>query len=122
MVEGYGLSECSAPCSLTLPGDIQPGHVGPPLPCNMLRLEDVADMEYFTAAGQGEVCIKGVNVFQGYFKDEARTMASVDSGGWLHTGDIGEWTPWGTLRIIDKTKTIFKLANGDYVDPDRSDL
>ena len=120
MVEGYGLSECSAPCTLTLPGDIQPGHVGPPLPCNMLRLEDVASMEYFTAAGQGEVCIRGVNVFQGYFKDEVRTMASVDTEGWLHTGDIGEWTPWGTLRIIDKTKTIFKLANGDYVDPDRS--
>ena len=87
----------------------------------MVRLEDVAAMEYFTAAGQGEVCIKGVNVFQGYFKDEVRTMASVDTEGWLHTGDIGEWTPWGTLRIIDKTKTIFKLANGDYVDPDRSD-
>ena len=99
---------------------LQPGHVGPPLPCNMVKLADVAHMEYFTSGGQGEVCIRGLNVFQGYFRDEERSAASLDTGGWLHTGDIGEWTSWGTLRIIDKTKTIFKLANGDYVDPDRS--
>ena len=128
VVEGYGLTECSAPCTLTLPGDLQviilfpasqstsglqPGHVGPPLPCNMVKLADVAHMEYFTSGGQGEVCIRGLNVFQGYFRDEERSAASLDTGGWLHTGDIGEWTSWGTLRIIDKTKTIFKLANGN---------
>ena len=76
-------------------------------------------MEYFANHGRGEVCIKGANVFQGYFKDDTRTLATIDDEGWLHTGDIGEWTSWGTLRIIDKTKTVFKLANGDYVDPDR---
>ena len=56
---------------------------------------------------------------QGYFKDEERTLRTIDEEGWLHTGDIGEWTAWGTLRVIDKIKTVFKLANGDYVDPDR---
>ena len=56
---------------------------------------------------------------QGYFKDDERTLNTIDEDGWLHTGDIGEWTAWGTLRIIDKIKTVFKLANGDYVDPNR---
>ena len=56
---------------------------------------------------------------QGYFKDDERTLSTIDEEGWLHTGDIGEWTAWGTLRIIDKIKTVFKLANGDYVDPNR---
>ena len=56
---------------------------------------------------------------QGYFKDEERTLRTIDEEGWFHTGDIGEWTAWGTLRVIDKIKTVFKLANGDYVDPDR---
>ena len=46
-------------------------------------------------------------------------MRTIDEDGWLHTGDIGEWTNWGTLRVIDKIKPIFKLANGDYVDPNR---
>ena len=58
-------------------------------------------------------------LLQGYFKDEERTLRTIDEEGWLHTGDIGEWTAWGTLRVIDKIKTVFKLANGDYVDPDR---
>ena len=45
-------------------GDLEPGHVGPPLPCNMIKLEDVPHMEYFSSHGRGEICIKGANVFQ----------------------------------------------------------
>ena len=68
IVEGYGQTECVAPCTLTAPGDPHPDHVGPPLSCNNIKLEDVPDMEYFSAQGQGEVCIMGANVFQGYFR------------------------------------------------------
>ena len=68
IVEGYGQTECVAPCTLTAQGDPQPDHVGPPLPCNNIKLEDVPDMEYFSSQGQGEVCIMGANVFQGYFR------------------------------------------------------
>ena len=119
VLESYGLTECAAPCCLSLPGDLEPGHVGPPLACNTIKLTDLPHMEYFASHSRGEICIRGTNVFQGYFNDEERTLRTIDEEGWLHTGDIGEWTAWGTLRIIDKIKTVFKLANGDYVDPDR---
>jgi len=118
IVEGYGQTECVAPCTLTTPGDPQPDHVGPPVACNNIKLVDVPDMEYFSARGQGEVCVFGSNVFQGYFRDPERTRLAIDDEGWLHTGDIGEWQPSGTLKIIDRKKQIFKLSQGEYVAPD----
>lgn len=55
MFEGYGQTECTAGCTLTLPGDSTTGHVGPPLPNTMIKLVDVADMNYFTSNNEGEV-------------------------------------------------------------------
>ena len=68
IVEGYGQTECVAPCTMTAPGDPQPDQVGPPLPCNNIKLVDIPDMEYFTSRGQGEICVMGANVFKGYFR------------------------------------------------------
>jgi len=118
LVEGYGQTECVAPCSLTVQGDPAPDHVGPPLPCNNIKLKDIPDMEYWTNKGQGEVCIKGANVFLGYYRDPDMTSAVIDENGWLHTGDVGEWMPNGTLKIIDHKKQIFKLSNGEYIAPE----
>ena len=64
VLEGYGQTECVAPCTLTLQGDARPDHVGPPLPCCDIKLIDVPEMNYFAASGQGEVCIRGTNVTQ----------------------------------------------------------
>jgi len=119
IVEGYGQTECVAPCTLTAPGDPQPDQVGPPLPCNNIKLVDVPDMEYFAAHGQGEVCVQGANVFLGYYREPERTSLALDPEGWLHTGDIGEWLPNGTLKIIDRKKQIFKVAQGEYVAPEK---
>ncbi|TRY84934.1 hypothetical protein DNTS_004025 [Danionella cerebrum] len=117
--EGYGQTECTAGCTMSLPGDWSAGHVGAPLPCNLVKLVDVAEMNYFSAFGEGEVCVKGPNVFQGYLKDPERTSEAVDKDGWLHTGDIGKWLPNGTLKIIDRKKHIFKLAQGEYIAPEK---
>ncbi|XP_019591692.1 long-chain-fatty-acid--CoA ligase 1 isoform X5 [Rhinolophus sinicus] len=117
--EGYGQTECTAGCSLTLPGDWTAGHVGAPMPCNFIKLVDVEEMNYMAAKGEGEVCVKGPNVFQGYLKDPAKTAEALDKDGWLHTGDIGKWLPNGTLKIIDRKKHIFKLAQGEYIAPEK---
>lgn len=117
--EGYGQTECTAGCSLTIPGDWTAGHVGAPMPCNYLKLVDVEEMNYFAAKGEGEVCVKGSNVFQGYLKDDEKTADALDKDGWLHTGDVGKWLPNGTLKIIDRKKHIFKLAQGEYIAPEK---
>ncbi|NXK92157.1 ACSL1 ligase, partial [Formicarius rufipectus] len=117
--EGYGQTECTAGCSLSLPGDWTAGHVGAPMPCNIIKLVDVQEMNYLAAKGEGEVCVKGPNVFRGYLKDPEKTAEALDKDGWLHTGDIGKWLPNGTLKIIDRKKHIFKLAQGEYIAPEK---
>ncbi|XP_028668642.1 long-chain-fatty-acid--CoA ligase 6 isoform X2 [Erpetoichthys calabaricus] len=117
--EGYGQTECTAGSTFTTPGDWTASHVGAPLPCNYIKLVDVEDMNYFASKGEGEICIKGPNVFKGYLKDAARTAEALDEDGWLHTGDVGRWLSNGTLKIIDRKKHIFKLAQGEYISPEK---
>ncbi|XP_060097656.1 long-chain-fatty-acid--CoA ligase 5 isoform X2 [Heteronotia binoei] len=117
--EAYGQTECTAGCTFSLPGDWTTGHVGPPLACNLIKLEDVTEMNYFAANNEGEVCIKGPNVMKGYLKDPEKTAEAIDKDGWLHTGDIGKWLPSGALKIIDRKKNIFKLAQGEYIAPEK---
>uniref|UniRef100_A0A8C2ZGK4 Long-chain-fatty-acid--CoA ligase n=1 Tax=Cyclopterus lumpus TaxID=8103 RepID=A0A8C2ZGK4_CYCLU len=113
--EAYGQTECTAGCTFTMPGDATSGHVGVPLPCNVVKLVDVEEMNYFASNGEGE----GRNVFKGYLKDPKKTAEALDEDGWLHTGDIGKWLPSGVLKIIDRKKNIFKLAQGEYIAPEK---
>ncbi|XP_012881385.1 PREDICTED: long-chain-fatty-acid--CoA ligase 1 isoform X1 [Dipodomys ordii] len=117
--EGYGQTECTAGCCLSMPGDWTAGHVGAPMPCSLIKLVDVEEMNYMAAKGEGEICVKGPNVFKGYLKDPGKTAEALDKDGWLHTGDIGKWLPNGTLKIIDRKKHIFKLAQGEYIAPEK---
>ncbi|HEY4872007.1 MAG TPA: long-chain fatty acid--CoA ligase [Candidatus Dormibacteraeota bacterium] len=105
ILEGYGLTETTAPASFNRPGEARFGTVGRPLPGVEIRI-----------APDGEILVKGNNVFSGYFKDvKATREALVD--GWLHTGDIGEIDKDGFLRITDRKKDLFKTSGGKYVAP-----
>ena len=129
VLEGYGQTECAAAATITSSSDHSTsGHVGGPLPCVKIRLEDVPEMGYLhgddshqneAVIGRGEICVKGAGVFSGYYKLQAATETAIDSDGWLHTGDIGAWTPDGKLRIIDRKKDLFKLSQGEYVSPEK---
>ncbi|XP_041485276.1 long-chain-fatty-acid--CoA ligase 1-like [Lytechinus variegatus] len=117
--EAYGQTECVAGAACTVPGETVAGHVGCPIPCNMMKVVDVPEMGYYAANDKGEVCVKGPNVFKGYYKNKEKTDEALDADGWLHTGDIGQWLPNGTLKIIDRKKHIYKLAQGEYVAPEK---
>ncbi|KAE9554238.1 hypothetical protein FO519_002537 [Halicephalobus sp. NKZ332] len=119
VVEGYGQTECVAAATITIEGDSTAGHVGVPSPCNAIKLVDVPELGYFAKDNAGEVCVRGPNVFKGYYKNPEQTKETIDEDGWLHTGDIGRWTEAGTLKIVDRKKHIFKLAQGEYVAPEK---
>lgn len=125
--EGYGQTECAAPATITWTQDSQSGHVGAPFPTLDIKLVDVPDMNYTSddkdengnPLPRGEICYKGHSCFKGYFKQPQQTKECIDEEGWVHTGDIGVFRPNGTLKIIDRKKNIFKLSQGEYVQPEK---
>ncbi|MFL6122367.1 AMP-dependent synthetase/ligase [Actinophytocola sp.] len=104
--EGYGQTENTAICTLTPEGDIRLGAVGTALPSVEVR-----------TAPDGEILTRSAGVFQGYLNDPVATKAAVDDEGWLHTGDVGELSPDGFLRITDRKKDIIITAGGKNISP-----
>jgi len=130
VLEGYGQTEGSGLSSLSDVHDMATfGHVGGPANPGEMVLIDVPEMGYLRTdtshrgqpcCGRGEICIRGPNVFLGYYKDPVKTAETIDKHGWLHSGDIGMWAPQGQLKIIDRKKNIFKLAQGEYIAPEKN--
>ncbi|CAO1945545.1 unnamed protein product [Urochloa humidicola] len=118
VLQGYGLTETCAGSFVSLPNNMSMlGTVGPPVPYVEVRLESVPEMGYDALSSEtprGEICIRGDTLFSGYYKREDLTK-EVLVDGWFHTGDIGEWQPDGSMKIIDRKKNIFKLSQGEYV-------
>ena len=127
ILEGYGQTESTGGSFVTDSQDSTCGHVGGPTPALEFKLVDVPDMKYTSMdrddkgerCPRGEVCIRGAPIFRGYYKDEEKTKEAVDEDGWLHTGDVGRVDSFGRLTIIDRKKNIFKLAQGEYIAPEK---
>ena len=107
IMEGYGLTETSPVVSVGLYKDnmYKIGAVGKPIPDVEVKI-----------AEDGEILIKGPNVMLGYYKDEEKTN-TVMSNGYFHTGDKGEITDDGFLKITGRKKEMFKTSGGKYVIP-----
>lgn len=120
--EAYGQTETTGGSFATDPYDKDIGHVGGPTPHTEFKLVDVPEMDYTSKdiidginQPRGEICIRGPSCFNGYFRNEEKTKETIDDDGWVHTGDIGVILENGALRIIDRKKNIFKLAQGEYI-------
>ncbi|XP_010255021.1 PREDICTED: long chain acyl-CoA synthetase 2 isoform X2 [Nelumbo nucifera] len=117
LVQGYGLTESCAGCFTSIANEFSMmGTVGVPLTTIEARLESVPEMGYdaLSSVPRGEICLRGITLFSGYHKRQDLTD-DVIVDGWFHTGDIGEWQPNGTMKIIDRKKNIFKLSQGEYI-------
>jgi len=103
--ESYGLTESSALIAMHRDHNIRLGTCGEPLPGVEVRI-----------AEDGEIVVKGDNVFQGYFKDEENTKRTLIDG-WLHTGDLGEMSDDGFLRITGRKKDVIITSGGKNISP-----
>ncbi|KAI8923233.1 hypothetical protein BC831DRAFT_472173 [Entophlyctis helioformis] len=117
--EAYGQTETTGGLTSTWAGDYARGNVGPCLPCNEVKLVSVPEMNYHAKENKGEIWVRGPNVFSGYLKDEKKTRETITEDGWLMTGDIGVIDARGRVSIVDRKKNIFKLAQGEYIAPEK---
>lgn len=102
---GYGLTEAAPVVTASTFENYAAGTVGRPLPNLEVQL-----------AADGELLVRGPNVMQGYWHDEAATAAAIQQG-WLHTGDLAAWSDGGNLRIVGRKKEMLILATGNKVAP-----
>jgi len=103
--EVYGQTEDCGPTTIHMGDDIAIGTVGKPIPGIQVKIAD-----------DGEILVKGPNVFQGYFKNPELTAETVIDG-WMHSGDIGEFDAQGNLRITDRKKDIIITSGGKNITP-----
>lgn len=108
VVEGYGMTECFAPAAMSNLADYRIGTVGRPLPGVDIRL-----------AEDGEILVKGGNVFAGYWQMEEQSREAFDPDGYFRSGDIGTFDPNGFLTITDRKKNLIITSGGKNIAPQK---
>ncbi|KAI1305187.1 Long-chain-fatty-acid--CoA ligase 3 [Halotydeus destructor] len=120
-MQGYATTETTAVATLMDPYDINYGRTGSPLFGAQVRLIDWDEGGYHPTdkpRPRGEIVVGGDAVTAGYFKLDSQTeevYRNENGVRWFYTGDIGEFYPDGTLKIIDRKKDLLKLQHGEYV-------
>ncbi|KAI5160972.1 long-chain acyl-CoA synthetase [Nematocida ausubeli] len=137
MFEGYGQTETAAGNITTDIFTVEKGVIGVPFPCNRVKLVSRPEANAFAEKNQGEILMQGHSVFYGYYNQKKLTrdcfyyphgsrvdgpesaIYNTDGNKWIRTGDIGEITKEGNLKIIGRSKEIFKLSQGEYIIPEK---
>ncbi|KAJ5319378.1 hypothetical protein MYU51_017513 [Penicillium brevicompactum] len=122
VVQGYGLTESYASATAQSTQDLSSGNCGRLAPCTEACLVSLPDMEYSVEDKpfpRGELLLRGNNMFREYYKNDDETSKAVTEDGWFRTGDVCTVDAQGRFIIIDRRKNVLKLAQGEYISPER---
>jgi long-chain acyl-CoA synthetase len=121
-IQGYGLTETYAVSLAQIEDDFSVGNCGALATGNEACLVSVPDMDYLVTDSpnpRGELLIRGNTRFREYYRNPEETAKAIDADGWFSTGDIAEIDSMGRFKIIDRRKNVLKLAQGEYISPER---
>ncbi|KAL2830350.1 hypothetical protein BJY01DRAFT_227346 [Aspergillus pseudoustus] len=120
--QGYGLTESYAMGCAQSAKDLSSGNCGRLAPSTEACLVSLPDMEYSVddkPFPRGELLLRGPNIFKEYLKNPEETNKAITEDGWFRTGDVAKIDEMGRIVIIDRRKNVLKLAQGEYISPER---
>lgn len=120
-IQGYGLTELFACVLISLCEDeVEADLCGYITISTEVKLMLIPEMEYTWEGNRlGELWFRGPQIFDQYYRDPVKTAEALDADGWFHSGDVGTMDADGRIRIVDRVKNFFKLAQGEYILPEK---